>query len=1229
MKRNPLSRLLSVLLCLCLVAGMLPAALAEEIGGSEKTEESGSDTVAVSGIEIKITNGNSTIKVGDSVTIAATVTPEGATDSSVTWSVTGATDAVSQSENGNSITLTGKAAGKVSVIAEAGDKQSTAIEISVEAEEKLSISLNETSIELKKGETTDLTATVEPSGADVTWKSDDPSIAKVDGNGIVTAVGKGKATITATASSGGKTAEARCTVTVTEPINASISLQPTSLSMRVGDTERLAVATIPENQSVTWSSDNKGVASVDSSGKVTANAVGSTKITASITVDGQEYSSTCTVSVSASNMTLNKTSLTLTVNGSSETLSVGNLPAGATVSWSSGNNSIATVSNGTVKGVAAGNTTITAKVTYNGTTTDLKCTVTVNPSGVPTISNTSLTLNVNKSSNLTISNLPTGATVTWSTANSSIAKLSTTTGTSITVTGVTVGGPVRVTATVKNGSAVTPTLFCDVTVTAGSPAAINKTVKADGTLTLNASDFNSVCTGVYGASLSHVRFSSNSVSAGTLYYGYTQKDGGAKIDTGRDYSASNSGSRRISDITFVPSGRGGETATFSYTATDVNGKTYAGQLIITIESPSGNVKYETAKDEPVDFDSGDFDDICRSITGSRLDYVTFTLPSSSRGTLYYDYGGKDEEKLSSSDKCYADEDDGDFGLDGITFVPKSGYTGTVTFNYSGRSTSKDSFSGTVTITISKTGSTLRYEIDENEELELDDSDFNDYCKDQTGSNLDYVTFDLPSSSRGTLYYKYGKSGEDDISSSDKFYRSSSPRLDDVTFVPKSGYTGTLSIDFSGRSVDGDRFTGTVKIEVGGNGGDISYSAASGSPVRFNLSDFNDLCQDETDERLDYVTFTLPSSSRGTLYYKYGQSGEDKISSSDKFYRSGTPSLADVSFVPASGFTGTLEIDFSGRSTDNDRFSGTVSITYTAVKDPSVIRYSSNGGAVTFRSSDFVSACAARDAGSLVSVMFNTPASGTLYYGYNSPTSYGGVVAPRVSFGTGSGSSSISGVTYVPKAGYSGTEVLTYTGTDNKGATFTGTVSITVTPVTTSQFTDMGNYSWAAASVDFLYKNGITTGTSDTTYGPAGNITRGDFVLMLARAFQLSGGDVSNSFSDVPANSYYAQAIASAKALGIAQGGGSTFNPTGALTRQDAMVLLHRTLSRTGRTIPDASSTYLSRFTDGSNVSNYAQGSVAALVQAGVIQGDTSGRLNPQGSLTRAEMAVILHRVLTL
>ena len=811
-------------------------------------------------------------------------------------------------------------------------------------------------------------------------------------------------------------------------------------------------------------------------------------------------------------------------------------------------------------------------------------------------------------------------TVTWKSSNERVATVNA----NGLVTGVTPGAAV-ITAT--SSADASKTAACTVTVTAGAAAAIQKSVKADGTLTLSASDFNSVCAGVYGASLDYVRFSSNSVSAGTLYYGYTQQDGGAKIDPNRDYSASSSASRCISDITFVPAGRGGETAAFSYTATDVNGQSYTGQLVITLEAPSNDVKYETARNEPLDFDAADFDDLCRSATGSRLDYVTFTLPSSSQGALYFDYEGRNEERLSSSDRCYASGDD--FLLDDITFVPRSGYSGAVTIRYTGRSTGRDDFSGTVTITVTRTGSTLRYETGEGEDLTLDDRDFNDYCLDRTGSSLDYVTFTQPSSSRGALYYDYDSRDEEVVASGDRFYRTSSPRLDDVTFVPGSGYAGAVTVEFSGRGTNGDRFTGTLRIQVGSSGGRIAYSADAGAAVSFVLSDFDSLCENETGARMDYVTFTLPSSSRGVLYYQYNESGQRQAASSDRFYRSGTPNLADVSFVPASGLTGALELSFSGRSIENDRFSGTVTITYAPVKDAAPIRYTSDGGAVTFRSNDFVSACAARGAGSLASVRFNPPSSGALYYGYQGPASYGGVVVPLISFAPDAGGTSIANVTYVPPAGYSGTATLTYSGTDSRGLVYTGSVAITVTPATTSQFTDMGNYSWAAASVKFLYDNGITTGTSATTYGPAGNIIRGDFVLMLSRAFHLTGGDPSNSFSDVPAGSYYAQAIAAAKAQGIAQGGGDTFNPTGALTRQDAMVLLYRTLSRTGHALPDASGNYLSRFSDGGTVAGYAQGPVAALVQAGVIQGDTSGRLNPLGSLTRAEMAVILHRVLTL
>ena len=90
-------------------------------------------------------------------------------------------------------------------------------------------------------------------------------------------------------------------VTVTEdpaPIPGSVSI-PERLTLTVGETSALAAVPTPENQAVTWSSSQPSVAAVDSTGKVTAKAAGDAVITAEITVDGQKYTDTCAVKVSA------------------------------------------------------------------------------------------------------------------------------------------------------------------------------------------------------------------------------------------------------------------------------------------------------------------------------------------------------------------------------------------------------------------------------------------------------------------------------------------------------------------------------------------------------------------------------------------------------------------------------------------------------------------------------------------------------------------------------------------------------------------------------------------------------------------------------------------------------------------------------------------------------------------------------------------------------------------
>jgi hypothetical protein len=133
--------------------------------------------------------------------------------------------------------------------------------------------------------------------------------------------------------------------------------------------------------------------------------------------------------------------------------------------------------------------------------------------------------------------------------------------------------------------------------------------------------------------------------------------------------------------------------------------------------------------------------------------------------------------------------------------------------------------------------------------------------------------------------------------------------------------------------------------------------------------------------------------------------------------------------------------------------------------------------------------------------------------------------------------------------------------------------------------------------------------------------------MLVRAFQFESSETT-SFPDVPKNSYYAQSVATAKALGIVTGSNGKFLPNNKLTRQEAMTMLYRALQVTGRTMTSSPST-LSAFTDGDKVSYYARDAVSAMVQLGVVQGYPSGALGPRDTITRAAMAVILHRILTL
>ena len=201
---------------------------------------------------------------------------------------------------GGGLQVTAKAPGEALITVKTEDGGKTA-SCTVTVKEKIipveSISLNQTTLSLKIGEKETLQAMVSPENAttkNISWSSDKTDVATVDENGNVSANSVGTATITAKAGE----QSATCTVTVKEKIIPveSITLDQSEKTLNIGETVTLKATVSPDNatnKSVTWSSDDEAVATVDTNGKVTAKSVG----TATITATAGDKSATCTITV--------------------------------------------------------------------------------------------------------------------------------------------------------------------------------------------------------------------------------------------------------------------------------------------------------------------------------------------------------------------------------------------------------------------------------------------------------------------------------------------------------------------------------------------------------------------------------------------------------------------------------------------------------------------------------------------------------------------------------------------------------------------------------------------------------------------------------------------------------------------------------------------------------------------------------------------------------------------
>lgn len=175
-----------------------------------------------------------------------------------------------------------------------------------------------------------------------------------------------------------------------------------------------------------------------------------------------------------------------------------------------------------------------------------------------------------------------------------------------------------------------------------------------------------------------------------------------------------------------------------------------------------------------------------------------------------------------------------------------------------------------------------------------------------------------------------------------------------------------------------------------------------------------------------------------------------------------------------------------------------------------------------------------------------------------------------------------------------------------------------------QFTDVDSGDWFYTHVDYVAEKGLLNGTSQTTFGPEASMTRGMFVTVLGNMTGIDTGLYPGSrFDDVPASEYYASRINWATENGIVSGlGGGKFGPNNSVTREQAATMLYNYAKRTGNDTSYSASVYNS-FPDTSAVSSYAVEPLKWATSQGIING-SDGKLNPQGTATRAQIAAILH-----
>jgi hypothetical protein len=415
-------------------------------------------------------------------------------------------------------------------------------------------------------------------------------------------------------------------------------------------------------------------------------------------------------------------------------------------------------------------------------------------------------------------------------------------------------------------------------------SSVVKSVNLGATLNFTVNDFSQCCS-LNNGTLKSIVITPANTGYGTWYKGSSPFTGAKAFD--------------LSDIgTLKFKGTQCGQAAFTWTVSNEKGTSSAGYGSVTVNAVTATITYTTGVNTVKAFAASDFDDACKAATGAALEYLYFSLPPVSCGTLYLDYSSPSSPgaALSSNTALYRNKNP---RINDVTFVPATNYNGAFTLSYTGVNKNGITYSGDVRMIVGNGGDVIYY-TPQNTVRTFTAADFNTACANVTGYSLSYVYFSTPLSAYGTLYYGYSSP-----SSPGTTIGPNTPytlqHLSYITFVPAANYSGSLTIPYTGVSSANTSYTGYIRITVGGSG-NVTYTTKENTAARFSAAYFNQACLNVTGSNLYYVYFSPLPVACGKLYCNFSSITNfgSLVNADTVYYLDYSPCIGDIAFVPDAG-----------------------------------------------------------------------------------------------------------------------------------------------------------------------------------------------------------------------------------------------------------------------------------------------------------------------------------------